>query len=74
MLTYHEDFPDTIDREKITQNIKVFSLESFGILYSLLKYKSGEGKQNTKKYSFPQSPTAQNSNRAPTAANTALSF
>lgn len=28
-FTYHEDFPDTIDGEKITQKIKVFSLESF---------------------------------------------
>lgn len=56
MLTYHEDFPDTIDGEKITQNIKVFSLESFGILYSLLKYKRGQGKQNTKKYHFHNHP------------------
>lgn len=32
----HEDFPDTIDGEKVTQKVKVFSLKSFGILYSLL--------------------------------------
>lgn len=32
----HEDFPDTIDGEKVTQKIKVFSLESFGVLYSFL--------------------------------------
>jgi len=40
-FTYHEDFPDTIDGEKITQKIKVFSLESFGVLYSLLKIQKG---------------------------------
>lgn len=44
IFTYHEDFPDTIDGEKITQKVKVFSLESFGILYSLLEIqKEGEG-------------------------------
>lgn len=44
IFTYHEDFPDTINGEKITQKVKVFSLESFGILYSLLEIqKEGKG-------------------------------
>lgn len=50
IFTYHEDFPDTIDGEKVTQKIKVFSLESFGVLYSFLenkKKKPRRGKENT---------------------------
>lgn len=50
-FTYHEDFPDTIDGEKITQKIKVFSLESFWVLYSLLEIqKEGWGTEHTRKY------------------------
>lgn len=57
--TYHEDFPDTIDGEKITQKIKVFSLESFGVLYSLLEIqKEGRGTEHKKKYII--STTTQN--------------
>lgn len=42
IFTYHEDFPDTIDGEKVTQKIEVFSLESFGVLYSFLEKKKKE--------------------------------
>lgn len=46
-FTYHKDFPDTIDGEKITQKVEVFSLESFGILYSLLEIQNkGEGAEH----------------------------
>lgn len=33
----HENFPNAVNREKVTQKIKIFSLESFGIFYSLLR-------------------------------------
>lgn len=48
-FSYHEDFPDTIDGEKITQKIKVFSLESFGVLYSLLEIQKEGGGNRTHK-------------------------
>lgn len=50
-FTYHEDFPDTIDGEKITQKVEVFSLESFGILYSLLEIQK-KGESRTKENHF----------------------
>lgn len=50
-FTYHEDFPDTIDGEKITQKVEVFSLKSFGILYSLLEIQK-KGESRTKENHF----------------------
>lgn len=55
IFTYHEDFPDTIDGEKVTQKIEVFSLESFGVLYSFLekKHNPREGRRIHTKNSLP---------------------
>lgn len=78
IFTYHEDFPDTIDGEKVTQKIEVFSLESFGVLYSFLeekKKKSKRGEENTyKKFIAMITTQAIHFNGAPRAETTALSY
>lgn len=79
IFTYHEDFPDTIDGEKVTQKIKVFSLESFGVLYSFLenkkKAKKGE-REYIYKIHYHDNPQykAIHFNSVPRAATTALSY
>lgn len=81
IFTYHEDFPDTIDGEKVTQKIKVFSLESFGVLYSFLeKKKKKKSKKREKEYiqkiHCHDNPhhKAIHFNGAPRTATTALSY
>lgn len=75
-FTYHEDFPDTIDGEKISQKVEVFSLESFGILNSLLEIqKVGEGVEHKKIRHFHNHPQHKIvMKEAPAVASTALSF
>lgn len=63
-FTYHEDFPDTVNGEKITQKIKVLSLESFGVLYSLLEIqKQGRGNRtHIKMYHLHNHPQHRSTN------------